>query len=243
MYSLPTGPYIFPIRPFRRATDWNFSAWTRLWPLYTILCYWSGRDIGLTVPSIKQQFSRGAPFACMASAYSCNKGGLKISWFHWEILWLWLLKILFTISFVIMDNSRTGLPNLNIGMGKKTFSVTCINLQFFYIWFFVDNRCLLVVEGHLSEQGCLVFAHWTLLIIRLRRCFEDQILHTNCTEILGSWSGSSPAIPSILRLKLFYCHTLVATSLLVHEETFFHRSFVELWRQVSKLPPQKLIFS
>ena len=51
-HNLPKGPYIFPISPLGRATDWNLSKCTRLWPLYTILWCWPGREIGLTVPSM-----------------------------------------------------------------------------------------------------------------------------------------------------------------------------------------------
>ena len=112
MSNLPTGPYIFPMLPFGKATDWNFNEWTRLWPLYTILCCWLGRAMGLTVPSINpKQFSRGLPFSWMASTYSCNNGELKTSRFHCGILWLWLLKMLSLTSFVIIHNSGTGLPN------------------------------------------------------------------------------------------------------------------------------------
>ena len=35
---LPTCPKMFPLSPFSKAMDWNFSPWTRLRPLYTILC-------------------------------------------------------------------------------------------------------------------------------------------------------------------------------------------------------------
>lgn len=58
----PTGSYIFPISPFGRATDSNLSECTRLCPLYTILCCWPGREIGLTVPPINpKQLLKGEP--------------------------------------------------------------------------------------------------------------------------------------------------------------------------------------
>ena len=113
----------------------------------------------------------------------------------------------------------------NNGKDKKTFSVACIKLQFYHRLFFVDNGCSLVVEECLPAQGCLVFELWTLPNIRLRRCFQDQILHTNCAENLGSWNGSSPTRPRILHQKLFYHHTLVTASLLFHEKTFFTEVF------------------
>lgn len=92
-HNLPTGPYIFPMSPFGRATDWNLRECTRLWPLYTTLWCWPGREIGLTLPSINpKQFLRGAPFAWITSAYSCSIGGLNISKFHCEIRWPWLKK-------------------------------------------------------------------------------------------------------------------------------------------------------
>ena len=50
---LPTGPKMFPISPFGKAMDWNFSPWTRLCPLYTILSPLPGLEIGRTVPSMK----------------------------------------------------------------------------------------------------------------------------------------------------------------------------------------------
>jgi len=60
---LPTGPKMFPISPFGKAMDWNFSPWTRLCPLYTILCPFPGLEIGRTVPSMKpKQLFRGDPF-------------------------------------------------------------------------------------------------------------------------------------------------------------------------------------
>jgi hypothetical protein len=56
--------------PFGNAKDWNFSAWILLWPLYTILWFLSGLEIGLTVPSIKpKQFWRGEPLSEIDWAY------------------------------------------------------------------------------------------------------------------------------------------------------------------------------
>ena len=68
IYS-PTGPNRFAMRPFGKATDWNFNPCTRLWPLYTALCISPGRQIGLTVPSTKPtQLSRAAPSENTTSA-------------------------------------------------------------------------------------------------------------------------------------------------------------------------------
>ena len=127
-------------------------------------------------------------------------------------------------------------------MDKKTFPVGCINLQFYHILFFVDNECSLVVEEHLPAQGCLAFGIWTLLNIRLRRRFEDQILHANCMEILGSWTSSSPTGPRITRLKLFYCHKLLAASLLFHEKTFFKEVFLRFRGKFRKVAVSKTCF-
>ena len=71
-------------------------------------------------------------------------------------------------------------------------------------------------------------------------CFEDQILHTNCAENLGSWSGSSPTRPRIHRLRLCYHHTLVTASFLFHEKTLFAKVFLSFrGRFREKLPSQK----
>ena len=116
MTNIPTGPYIFPMSPFGGATDWNFNKWTRLWPLYTILCCW------------------------------------------------------------------------------------------------------------LDEQSVSLTHLW------IHECFQDQILHTNCTENEGSWNGSSPTRPRILHQILFYYHTLVTASLLFHKKDIFHRFFFSSFR-------------
>ena len=34
MQILPTGPYIFTLRPFAATTDWYLREWTLLCPLY-----------------------------------------------------------------------------------------------------------------------------------------------------------------------------------------------------------------
>lgn len=47
----PIGPYKWPIFPVGRATDWNFSECTRLWPLYTTFCIFAIRQIARIVPS------------------------------------------------------------------------------------------------------------------------------------------------------------------------------------------------
>ena len=84
---------------------------------------------------------------------------------------------------------------------------------------------------------------WTLPNIRHRWCLQDQILHTNCAENLGSWNGNSPTRPRILHQKLFYHHTLVTASFLFHETDTFHRGFLKLSRQFSNgLPSQKHLF-
>ena len=63
---LPTGPKMFPISPFGKAMDWNFSQWTRVCPLYTILCPFPGLEIGRTVPSMKpKQLFRGDTFSIL----------------------------------------------------------------------------------------------------------------------------------------------------------------------------------
>ena len=80
---LPTGSNIFAIRPFGRARDWNLIACTRLLPLYNNLWFVPGREMGRTVPSIKQkQLSSAAPFLVIAFKYSCIDAGLRISSFH-----------------------------------------------------------------------------------------------------------------------------------------------------------------
>ena len=75
-HNLLAGPKILPISPFGRATNRDFRERTRLWPLYTTLWCWPGRDMGLIVPSTNpKQVSRGAPFAWITAAYSCNIAG------------------------------------------------------------------------------------------------------------------------------------------------------------------------
>ena len=37
MQILPTGPYIFTLRPFAATTDWYLREWTLLCPFYTNL--------------------------------------------------------------------------------------------------------------------------------------------------------------------------------------------------------------
>ena len=59
---LPTCPKMFPLSPFSKAMDWNFSPWTRLRPLYTILCPFPGLEIGRTVPSMKPKQLFRDPF-------------------------------------------------------------------------------------------------------------------------------------------------------------------------------------
>ena len=104
----------------------------------------------------------------------------------------------------------------------------------------MDNECSLKVEERLPKRGYLVFGLWTLPNIRPRRCFEDQILHTNCAENLGSWSGSSLTRPRIHRLRLCYHHTLVIASFLFHEKTSFAKVFLSFrGRFREKLPSQK----
>lgn len=95
----------------------------------------------------------------------------------------------------------------------------------------MHNECSLKVEERLPVRGYLVFG--LLQNIRPRRCFEDQILHTNCAENLGSWSGNSLTRPRIHRLRLCYHHTLVTASFLFQEKTLIHKGFLKLSRQVS----------
>ena len=104
----------------------------------------------------------------------------------------------------------------------------------------MDIECSLEVEERLPVRGYVVFGLWTLPNIRPRRCFEDQILHTNCAENLSSWSGSSPTRPRIHRLRLCYHHTLVTASFLFHEKTLFTKIFLSFrGRFREKLPSQK----
>lgn len=87
--SSPTGPYMPAMSPLGRAMDWNLSAWTRLWPLYTRLCYSPGLKIGWTVPLIKpKQFFNAALFTETASACIWSCASCRIGWFHCSILWL-----------------------------------------------------------------------------------------------------------------------------------------------------------
>ena len=85
-----TGPKRCAISPLGSVTDWNFRAWILLCPLYTALWASPGRDMGLTVPSMKpKQFLRGKPFAATASAYSSSFTGLRRIAFHLVSLWWW----------------------------------------------------------------------------------------------------------------------------------------------------------
>ena len=118
-HNLLAGPKILPISPFGRATNRDFRERTRLWPLYTTLWCWPGQDMGLIVPSTNpKQVSRGAPFAWITAAYSCNIAGLWISKFHHEIRWSWVKKIRSIIVFVIMLILGAGLAKRWI-MSKK----------------------------------------------------------------------------------------------------------------------------
>ena len=140
---LPTGPYIFPIRPYGRATDWNLSAWKCLWPLYTTLWCWPGREIGLTVPSIKpKQFLRGNFFYgwhlhilvevvdprrqnsiakfCDRDCQRCNP----------SMCWQSFIALALAVQ---NDKSY-----LNICMDMKSVLAACISLQCHYTSFFVE---------------------------------------------------------------------------------------------------------
>ena len=84
----------------------------------TLWC-WPGRDMGLIVPSTNpKQVSKGAPFAWITAAYSCNIAGLWISKFHHEIRWSWVKKIRSITVFVIMLILGAGLAKRWI-MSKK----------------------------------------------------------------------------------------------------------------------------
>ena len=88
-FSLPTGPYKLAITPQGNATDWYFKLWTLLWPLYTILWFSCGLQMGLTVPYMKsKQFGKALPFLRIASAYVWSRGGLIKVWFH-AVKWWW----------------------------------------------------------------------------------------------------------------------------------------------------------
>ena len=67
------------IIPLGSATDWYFRPCTRLCPLYTIPWFWSGRQIGRTVPSVKpKQLCNGLQFCQIAGAYVSRSAGFRV---------------------------------------------------------------------------------------------------------------------------------------------------------------------
>ena len=80
-------------KPLGTTNDWNFNAWTRLWPLYTKRWFSSGLEIGLTVPSTKpKQLGRGEPIQRIVWAYCSRHAGVRNCCFQDVSRWQWLSK-------------------------------------------------------------------------------------------------------------------------------------------------------
>ena len=103
------GPERLAINPFGVTNDWNFNAWTRLWPLYTTRWFSSGRAIGRTVPSTKpKQFGRGDPIQRIAWAYCSRHTEERKGWFQDVRWWPWFSNTHSNTTLCSIQSSGTG---------------------------------------------------------------------------------------------------------------------------------------
>ena len=87
---------------------------------------------------------------------------------------------LFATDIIVFQIGRSYLNN---GKDKKTFSVTCRNLQFYHRLFFLDNECSLLVEERLPALGCLVLDSELYQTFRLVNVFKVRSCIRNVLKI------------------------------------------------------------